>query len=575
MQSLYTGSYALLVGVSRYDVPTAWASLETIPRELDDLTRALTRVGFERVERVTNPTGAQLRQAVQDFMSRYGYRSGTRLLLFFAGHGHTLDGGERGYFVPRDAPDPALNEAGFRSVALSMQQVSTWAGELVSRHAMFAFDSCFSGTIFRTRDRTLPARISEQTQKMVRQFMSAGGAGDPVPARSVFTPMFIRGLDGAADLDGDGFVTGTELGNYVQREVIAYKSGQTPQFGKIRDVRLDEGDMVFVVPRTQARSSPPPAPPSSDMTAERETTVLRLVGFAPDTAVWLSGRPIGVVAPDGTLTHVLAKSQIGEQIIQLERPGFAPMALKRTFLEGKPTEISGSEFAAGVALGVEYARTVRDKCEAIVNGRYPFVPDGSSVRDVSLQDFAELFGYGGVFEAFFATYLEKLVDTSQRSWKWRDSALENVPIQQFEAAYRIRELFFERGSRTPRVLFTMSFATLDNAERVRVEIDGNTPIPTYAHEAVRQWKMSWPGPKPGSAAVTFEERLKPAQSVSADGEWALFKLLDRGQLSRIGPERFRWSITVGSHGVALLIDALTVNNAFGGFDTLRNFKCGG
>ena len=253
-QELYTGSYALLIGVSRYDTPAAWSRLDSIPDELNALADALRGAGFDRVEQLLNPSGGELRRGVEDFIRRYGYVPGHRVLFFFAGHGYTLDSGSRGYFVPRDAPDPTTEETAFRGIALSMDLVATWARDLVARHAMFTFDSCFSGTIFRTRDRAIPKRVSEATSKPVREFLSAGDAGEPVPARSVFTPVFIRGISGAADLDQDGYVTGTELGNFVQREVIAYKTGQAPQFGKLRDPRFDEGDIVFAVP------VPPPAP---------------------------------------------------------------------------------------------------------------------------------------------------------------------------------------------------------------------------------------------------------------------------------------------------------------------------
>ena len=210
-QALYTGSYALLIGVSRYD-NAAWPRLDSIPAELDQLANVLRKTGFDRVDLVLDPTGEDLRRAVQEFMRRYGYQAGTRLLFFFAGHGHTLDGGNRGYFVPRDAPDPAADESGFRSVALSMPQINTWADDLVGRHVLFAFDSCFSGTIFQSRDRAAAVPMTELTAQPARQFISAGKAGETVPSRSTFTPAFARGIGGAADRNGDGFVTSTELG---------------------------------------------------------------------------------------------------------------------------------------------------------------------------------------------------------------------------------------------------------------------------------------------------------------------------------------------------------------------------
>ncbi len=254
MRQLYAGSHALLVGVSQYQDRSAWPSLESIPRELQDLERTLKAQGFQTVGTVLNPTGAELRRAIEDVIERHGHESDNRLFFFFSGHGHTLENGTRGYFVPRDAPDPLRDEPGFRRAALSMQQIATWAEDMGAKHVLFAFDSCFSGSIFRTRDRAVTEPISAATAQKVRQFLSAGGAEQRVPARSVFTPILIRGLEGAADIDGDGFVTGSELGIYVSGEVIAYKSGQTPQFGKIRDVNLDRGDIVFQ-PSLQNRTS--------------------------------------------------------------------------------------------------------------------------------------------------------------------------------------------------------------------------------------------------------------------------------------------------------------------------------
>jgi Caspase domain len=271
IQELYTGSYALLVGVSRYDNP-AWSSLQSIPGELDELADTLGKIGFDRVERVADPTGDQLRKTIRDFMKRFD-RDGARLLFVFSGHGWTLDG-QFGYFVPRDAPDPISDRAGFRDAALSMQQVVLWAEELFARHALFAFDSCFSGTIFRTRDRAVPRPLNPTTMKPVRQFLSAGDAGETVPAKSVFIPLFMRGIRGAADGNGDGYVTGTELGNYVQYEVWQNPAKTTPQFGKVNNPRLNEGEIVFAVPSSGAvKAAPRPRAQPADTTAAGGATM--------------------------------------------------------------------------------------------------------------------------------------------------------------------------------------------------------------------------------------------------------------------------------------------------------------
>ena len=242
---LYKGSYALLVGVSDYTA--GWPDLRSIPEELDTVEDALERRGF-LVRKLLNPDAAAMRSGYRDFIGDYGYDPDNRLLFFFSGHGFSRSGGTKGYLVPADAPVPEQDLRGFLRKALGMGQILTWAREMDSKHALFLFDSCFSGTIFKSKALPVyPPHISSITSRPVRLFITAGDAGETVPAKSVFTPMFVRALDGEADMSADGYVTGTELGMYLRDKVLSYRTGQTPQFDKIRDPDLDEGDFVFVV----------------------------------------------------------------------------------------------------------------------------------------------------------------------------------------------------------------------------------------------------------------------------------------------------------------------------------------
>ena len=239
---LYAQSHALLIGVSNYKY---WPSLETIPRELDDISRELKKRGF-RVTRVDDPNGRQLQKALEDFVYKYGYDRKNRLLVYFAGHGHTIDG--KGFLVPTDAVDPSRksNEKDFKRKALNMSRILSVSREADARHIMFLFDSCFSGTIFKTR--ALP-KISKSLNsivaKPVRYFITAGSANEEVPAESVFAKLFVSALrDGIADLNEDDYITGRELGYFLRMEVPRF-ARQTPQSGTIDDYELSRGDMVF------------------------------------------------------------------------------------------------------------------------------------------------------------------------------------------------------------------------------------------------------------------------------------------------------------------------------------------
>ncbi|MBF0237823.1 MAG: caspase family protein [SAR324 cluster bacterium] len=241
----YSGSYALLIGVSDYTA--GWPDLESISSELEEVAVSLKEKGF-KVELVLNPDSRQLPKAYEDFIKKYGYDVNNQLLFYFSGHGFTRNNGSKGYLVPADAPNPTENEKEFLQKALNMSRILNWSREMEAKHALFLFDSCFSGTIFKTRALPkAPPHISEVTSKPVRQFITAGSAGEEVPARSVFTPAFVRSLRGEADVNRDGYVTGTELGVYLREKVMSYQTGQTPQYGKIRDPELDEGDFVFIL----------------------------------------------------------------------------------------------------------------------------------------------------------------------------------------------------------------------------------------------------------------------------------------------------------------------------------------
>jgi len=257
---LYTGSYALLVGVSRYTA--GWPILEGVPSEIDGIEKALIGQGFG-VQKVLDPTSDQLKDAFDDFIDRYGFDRNNRLLFFFSGHGHTRQKGRKGYLVPADAPDPRFDEKGFVRKALGMNQILAWSRRIEAKHALFVFDSCFSGTIFKAKSLPeLPPHISDITSRPVRQYISAGSSGEKVPAQSVFVPSFVRALRGEADVDRDGFVTGTELGMYLHKKVLSYDTGQTPQYGKIKDPDLDEGDFVFALKSAVEPGPAPKLPPA-------------------------------------------------------------------------------------------------------------------------------------------------------------------------------------------------------------------------------------------------------------------------------------------------------------------------
>jgi len=244
---IFNESHALIIGAVNYT--NGWPSLPGVEADVSAVSKALKDNGFS-IETVIDPDRATLIKAFEDFIEKYGYSENSRLIFYFAGHGHTVKkgyGSDMGYIVPVEAPNPNTDLNGFKQIAINMQQIEVYAKDIESKHVLFLFDSCFSGSIF-SLSRAVPANISYKTTMPVRQFITSGSANETVPDESQFRKQFVSALKGAGDVDKDGYVTGSELGEYLQKNVVNYtEGGQHPQYGKIRNPKLDRGDFVFLL----------------------------------------------------------------------------------------------------------------------------------------------------------------------------------------------------------------------------------------------------------------------------------------------------------------------------------------
>ncbi len=262
---LYKDYRALVVGVGDYT--KGWPDLPGAIKDAKEVAAVLKKHGFS-VKLVLDPTSSGLKDALDDLAFTWGREKNRALLLYFAGHGETLelaDGTELGYIIPSDCPLKSRDPRRFDRKAVSMKEIEALALKVKSKHLLMMFDSCFSGSLF-SLTRAAPTDITEKSARPVRQFITAGEAGEQVPDRSVFKIVFLNGIKGDADLNDDGFVTGSELGMHLQDKVVNYsRGGQHPQYGKINNPRLDRGDFIFVLKRAprpdEPRVATPPPPP--------------------------------------------------------------------------------------------------------------------------------------------------------------------------------------------------------------------------------------------------------------------------------------------------------------------------
>ena len=249
---LYKDYSALVVGVSDYE---KWPKLPKAVDDAKEVASKLKELGFE-VKLVLDPSYQEFKTALSDLVYEIGAEENRAVLFYYAGHGETetlADGTKMGYIIPRDCPNLKKDPKTFANQAISMRDIESVSLRILSKHLLMLFDSCFSGSLFNLV-RAAPDDITEKSGMPVRQYITAGREDESVPDRSMFKRCLLIGLDGDADLTGDGYITGSELGMYLSEKVVNYtRRQQHPQYGKINNPSLDRGDFIFVPPQLRQK----------------------------------------------------------------------------------------------------------------------------------------------------------------------------------------------------------------------------------------------------------------------------------------------------------------------------------
>jgi hypothetical protein len=268
----FTSHHALVIGNSRYQA--GWQQLPGVIEDVQAVRIALEGQGFA-VDVAMDLTRSQLDERLSAFVAERGQDANGRVVFYYAGHGQTLrnnQGQENGYLVPIDAPVPTEgNRSAFIAKAYPIQRIKIAAQELGCRHALFLFDACFSGALFAPL-RGGNAAILQMAAEPVRMFITSGSSDEQVPDQSIFREEFVTALnDGVADVNHDGWTTGSELSLYLRQQVMGRRAAaggrQTPQAGISEQAGLNRGDVVFRAKPGRVAIADPPVDRTSAVAA--------------------------------------------------------------------------------------------------------------------------------------------------------------------------------------------------------------------------------------------------------------------------------------------------------------------
>jgi peptidoglycan/xylan/chitin deacetylase (PgdA/CDA1 family)/TolA-binding protein len=246
----YRDSWAAIIGIDDY---VNWQKLQYAAHDaLGVKDMLIQRYNFKPDHVFTLLNGQATRQNILSLLGdKFGDQTMVqhedRVLVFFAGHGATrklASGRELGYIIPVDA-----DLTDFEGTAISMTNFQDISEAIPAKHVFFVMDSCYSGLALTRGGQEMPSPnyLNEISRREARQMLTAGGADQQVAdngpnGHSVFTWTLLQGLDGRADLNGDGVITATELAAYVAPAVSAL-SHQTPSFGNLPGT--EGGDFIF------------------------------------------------------------------------------------------------------------------------------------------------------------------------------------------------------------------------------------------------------------------------------------------------------------------------------------------
>ena len=249
--SLYRESWAVIIGIDQYQ---KWPKLQYAVNDaqaVKDILIKKYRFKPENIYLLLNEeaTRERILSVLGDTMGNADkIKKDDRVFVFYAGHGATRrlpSGRYLGYIVPVNA-----DLENYQGQSISMTNFQDISETIPAKHIFFVMDSCYSGLGLTRGGGNLPNTtnyLMEMSRRVSRQMLTAGGMDEQVAdngpnGHSVFTWALLQGLEGKADLNGDGYITASELAAYLGPSVSAI-SKQTPAFGNLPG--SEGGEFIF------------------------------------------------------------------------------------------------------------------------------------------------------------------------------------------------------------------------------------------------------------------------------------------------------------------------------------------
>ena len=226
---------ALIIGVEGYRTVAEAKYAANDASVFQNYAEIALGVPAQNIKVLTNEqaTRADILLALKAWLPTVTRPDKSELFVFYAGHGMPTADGSSAYIVPFDANVHLLEDTGISRTRLYAEIES-----MSPKSATFFFDNCYGGT---NRNEELllasrPLSIKVEDSPVPANFL-VFNAGESDQTAGVldevkhgrFSYFLFKGLEGEADMDGNGKISAGELQGYIRDAVGRYSAGsQTP-----------------------------------------------------------------------------------------------------------------------------------------------------------------------------------------------------------------------------------------------------------------------------------------------------------------------------------------------------------
>ncbi|GAB6111033.1 type VI secretion system membrane subunit TssM [Desulfomicrobium salsuginis] len=189
------------------------------------------------------------------------------------------------------------------------------------------------------------------------------------------------------------------------------------------------------------------------------------------------------------------------------------------------------------AIDAAYRESVLNEYKANLKSRYPFDTDSES--DASLTEFANFFKKDGALDSFYDRYVRPFASDKGglRPIMGQTLPISVEAMNRLDRAHKVQDAFFV-SDRDLGVSFLMEPYALDVTLK-QVDLSHGGRVLSYWHGPVQGASFSWPlaegSPMEASVATSDIHAVKAHRVVR--GDWALFRLLQRGKITRLAGNR--------------------------------------